>query len=167
MVTAVHPVLYTATLGFAANQAVGSRIIVGQAGTLTDLAVYVVSSAGNIDVGVYSTASPRVRLYSTGSIACPAAGAWRIVGSLSLVVAAGDQYDLVIGNDTGTATIGATANAVAAAIATLPAGYLPALGASPLIGWFTAGVAFPLPATIADGAITPNQTVRAVAARIA
>ena len=87
--------------GGAANDMIGCRVVVPTTGTLHDLTIYISTSAGNIDVGIYSTAATRARLYSTGSIACPAGGGWRNVGDPALAVTAGDQYDFCVAQSAG------------------------------------------------------------------
>lgn len=145
----------------------GARIIIPVSGTLHDIAVYVVTSAGNLDVGILDTVSPtRTRLYHSGAVACPAAGAWRIVADPALAVSAGDQYDLVIGISSTTAAF-ARILLVNNAIPTLPAGFDPAAGGgSPVMFWNVAATST-IPSTISDASLVTNANVLGIMARLA
>src|SRR5207248_5975874 len=117
------PRLVAGAVAPGANNALGARTVIPSSGVLHDLAVYVNVQSGNLDVGVYDTASPRNRLYHSGSVACPAAGAWQIVGDPALSVVAGQQYDFLCGVDNGTVQLGRGVSMVANATAQLPAAY--------------------------------------------
>lgn len=145
----------------------GARIIIPVSGTLHDIAVYIVSSSGNLDVGIIdTTATTRNRLYHSGAVACPAAGAWRIVADPALAVSAGDQYDIVVGISSTTASfmrILLDNNNMPG----LPTGFDPAPGGgSPIMFWANVGVST-IPATIAESSLSPNANVLGVMARLA
>ena len=147
------------------NTARGVRVTIPRSGTLVDLAVFVGTSSGNIDVGVYSTAATRARLYSTGSIACPAAGAWAVVGDPNITVYAGQQLDLFLAADNTTATfarfLGAHADQPA-----LPTDFWASDGAAPKLS-FQATSVLPLPATIAEASVASTNAEHLIIARVA
>ena len=158
--------LFTSSATWGANSCYGARVVIPRSGTLTDLAVYVAAtSAGNIDVGVYSAAGTRAKLYSTGAIACPTANQWNIVGALSLAVTAGDQLDFALSTDSGTATFGRSLFN-GPGLGGLPSGYLPAVAGSPKLSWGI-GASHPLPATFTEGSIGTTTIIPAIIARIA
>jgi hypothetical protein len=145
--------------------AFGARVVIPRSGTLRDLAIYLVGvSAGNISAGVYSAEDPRARLYTTGSIACPPAGSWQIVGDPQLPVVAGEQYDLAFSASDGTIDpISHAANENAVVL--LPASYAGGVEALPKLGWYKSA-AHPLPTTLAESAITVGATTFALIARV-
>ena len=147
------------------SAAYGARVVIPKAGTLTDLAIYVGTSSGNVDVGVFDTApTTRTKLYSTGSMACPAGGAWTVVGNPALAVNQGDQLDLVLACDNTTATF-LRLTAVAGA-AQLPANFWPSpVGGLPFVYWIKSS-AFPLPATIAENTLGGTSFIPMVIARV-
>jgi hypothetical protein len=150
-----------------ANIAWGCRVTIPKAGTLTDLAIYIGTSSGNADVGVYdATAATRNRLFSTGSIACPAGVQWTIVGNPNLAVAQGDQLDFAVVFDNATATVLRFQGAQSAQTQ-LPTGFWPAaLGGTPRLSW-SKTTAFPLPATTTEATIAANLAVAVIIARVA
>jgi hypothetical protein len=138
---------------------------VPRSGLLTDLAIYIGTSSGNIDVGVYSTAGTRAKLYSTGSIACPTGGQWNVVGALSLAVSAGDQLDLVFAADNATATFGRISGG-ANGLNQLPSNFFVApLGAAPKLSW-AAAASFALPSSFSEATCVVDASSWAVAARV-
>jgi hypothetical protein len=166
LVAPYNPALIGSAAVLSANQAFGSRVVVPRTGTMVDLAIYVGATSGNIDVGVYSTAGTRVKLYSTGSIACPAANAWAVVGALSLSVTAGDQFDFLLASDNGTASFGRALQLPNAAAGQLPTNFWPAAGgALPKIS-MGMGAMFPLPATIAEGSVAAGIHALCIIARV-
>lgn len=164
LVASMPPIMVTTPTAFPGiGQAVGQRVTIPVSGTLHDLAVWPGVQSGNVDIGVYSTASPRARLFSTGSVACPAAGAWRIVGDPNLAVVAGQTLDLALGCDNVTATFAQYQTGVW--LQPLPANFSPGDGSSPYLNWVI-GVGFPLPATIADGTLGAVTRVFLIIARV-
>ena len=148
-----------------ANFAFGSRVVIPRSGTLTDLAIYLVGvSAGNISAGVYSAETTRARLYTTGSIACPAAGSWQIVGDPNLEVEAGEQYDLVFSASDG--SIDPISHAASENnVVLLPDSYADGETAKPKLGWYKSA-SHPIPATFAEAGITVGATTFALIARV-
>lgn len=164
-VCGIHPTLFSGVSNVGgANGGKSLRVVVPKTGNLRDVAVYVGVSSGNVDVGVYSTASTRAKLWSSGSVACPAANGWGIVGDPNLAVTAGQQLDLWLSCDNTTATFGRVF-VTNAAQSTLPTGFWPANGAEPKING-QANSVFPLPSTIAEASITNNSYNIALIARV-
>lgn len=151
------------TVLLVANQAYGHRVVVPKTGILAGLSIYVVTAAGNIDVGIYDLAEPRNKLYSTGSIACPTATQWTEVGAPNLPVVAGQSIEFVVAGS-GAPTLLA-ANGAANAQHTLPASYWPVSGGSVKLVW-TKATSFPLPATLADAGLVSAAPVAGIIARI-
>lgn len=150
-----HPHLLTTSTAFTANDARGLRVVIPRDGVLRDLAVWVANQSGNLDIGVYNTASGTAgKLYSSTSVACGAAAAWQVVGDPNLTVHAGDHLDLVLACDNAVATFARVAAPVSNLIVQLPANYMPSpLGASPKTAW--RGVtSFPLPPSFTEAAKT-------------
>ena len=168
LVAPYDPRMVSAGNTFTANQGRGVRVVVPRTGTLTDLSVYIVTSSGNIDVAVYdTTGTTRNRLWSSGSVACPAANAWTAVGNPGLSVTIGQQLDLTISVDNITASIGRCYGNSAAASADLPASFWTADdGAFNLLSWQAAAV-FPLPATLAEASMAVSAVYPCLIARIA
>lgn len=161
----LHPALVASAATFgAANRAFACRVQIGKTGTLRDFAVFVNAGGGNVDAGIYDTASPRARLWSSGTVATPAAGAWRIIGDPALAVTALDLYDFVLCTDSAAAQFGrivlVSGNAVQ-----LPANYLPGLGGTPWQAWFVTQ-APPLPATIAEAGIAGTTSLFVLMCRV-
>jgi hypothetical protein len=162
LVSPFNPLLFNGSAAPGANLAYGVRCTVPKTGTLTDISVYIQTSSGNIDVGVYDTDSSRTKLYSSGSLACPAGAAWRvIVASPGLSVTAGQQIDLAVAFDNGTAAIGRFADN--GNVSNLPTGFWPGNGAAPLLSW-SKGTSFPLPSTMSGPGV--NTNVAAIIARV-
>jgi hypothetical protein len=138
-----------------ANDARGQRVICRKTGVLTDLAVFVGTSSGNVDIGVYDdTATTRNKLYSSGSVACGTANTWQLFTGITLAVVAGRHYDLALACDNATATFGRAASFTQAAAPNLPTNFWPAPnGGVNKLHWVKA-TAFPLPSTIAESAFT-------------
>lgn len=149
-----------------ANTAYGCRVIIPKTGVLHDLAAYVGVSSGNVDIGVYDTTlTTRNKLYSSGSIACPAANGWRIFADPALYVTAGQHLDLVLVPDNATASFLRFATGAANAW-WLPTGFLTSpLGGIPKWHWSKV-TTFPLPATLAESALAQDQTFIQIIARV-
>lgn len=145
-----------------ANLVWGSRVVIPKTGTLNNLSVWVSTSAGNIDVGVYDTAATtRNLLYHTGSIASPGTG-WRNVGNPGLSVTVNDVYDFAVVGSSASLALG-RATGAATTTSTLPSGFLTGSGGTPWLGWdFNAGAAT-LPNTIAEASMLPQGAVGIIA----
>jgi hypothetical protein len=138
-----------------ANNARFQRVVIPKTGTLHDLAISVATSSGNIDVGIYDTgdasAGNRTLLWHTGSIACPGAGNWTVVGDPALSVVQGQMVDFVIACDNTTALF--RGGALSTALVFLPTNFVPAPGGAPAKMIGLANTVMPLPATLAESAI--------------
>jgi hypothetical protein len=141
-----------------ANHCFGVRVVMPISGTLHDLAIWVGTSSGNIEVGILdTTATTRGRSYTTGSIACPVSSSgvgWRVVGDPALAVTAGAEYDFYLGADNATATfLRLVAVPSIALSALLPSSYIPvAGGALPKLAWDFTG--FPMTNGVAEASLT-------------
>lgn len=147
-----------AVAAFTANQARGCRVVMPKSGTLSSIAIYLGTSSGNVDVGVYSTAATRLKLWSLGSTATSGltANAWNSVGNPALTVVQGEQYDFTVALDNATATVGESSLA-AGGMGILPTGYLPGPAAAPKLNWVVP-TSFPLPASFTEAAIGSSGT---------
>lgn len=121
----------------ASGHCYGCRYVVPKTGTLHDLAIYVGTSSGNIEVGILdTTATTRNRLYTTGSIAAPAGNSWRVVGDPALSVTQGDHIDLYMSADNTTVTVMRTQTGGPVGFTPLPANFLVSpLGGAPNYFW--------------------------------
>lgn len=146
-----------------AGQARSCRVTVPKTGSLRDLAIFVGGASGNVDIGVYSTASVRSRLYHSGSVACPAANAWRIVGDPNLAVTKGDQLDLMLGCDNASAAFGRIP--MNSSTNTFPTGFLTGGGGLPKIAAII-GSGFPLASTYNEGDLSDTVSCIAIIGRI-
>lgn len=164
----VRPVLFlpNALNVLSANGIFGVRAIMPKTGVLHDLAVYVGVQSGNVCAAVLdTTVTTRNRLYTSGSIACPAVG-WQIIGDPALQVNVGDHLDFVFGADNATASFARCITAANAAAGPLPAGFLVSpLGGSSLLAWSKSG-AYPPAATVVESTIAGTQQVTSIIARI-
>jgi hypothetical protein len=154
IVSPFDPRIYAGgAFGVNANESRGIRVVCRQSGTLTDMAIFVGVQSGNIDVGVYSVASPRARLFHTGSIACPAANVWTIVGQANVPVTAGQQLDFAISADNATASF-LSMQAASGTVCTMPTNFWAyGTGVTPYILWLKAAN-FPLAASITDASLS-------------
>ena len=146
------------------NFGVGCRVQIGKTGTLHDISAYVDVSSGNISAAVYNTASPRARQATSGAIACPAGGAWRILFDPNMAVSAGQYYDFFVSADNATATFGKV-TLFSSGADQLPANFLPGAGGNP---WqtYAIGASHPAPATLAEGSFVAVTAVICVVGRI-
>ncbi len=144
-----------------ANVLLAARVEMARAGTISDLALYVHVSNGNISVAVYDVdATTMTRLWTTGAIACPATG-WQSVGNPGLAVAAGDQRMCVITTDSATMQVGRVA-LVNNLVGSLPAGYL--TGAARMHG--SLATSHPAPATITVASFGSATSIPAFVGRV-
>lgn len=165
LVAAHDPRLCKAAGGTDANIMLGARVIVPRTGTLTDFYIWPTVSTGNVDGAVYSTAATRVRLWSSGSVACPAAGGWRSLGNPALAVTAGTQLDFAVANTLGTAAFVNCHDTPALGMGALPTGFFTAPdGASPKVYWYV--YSYPAPATLTEASLTAYSYAPFAMARI-
>jgi len=166
LLSPIHdPRLFAANAVMVANELRGMRAVAPKTGTIVDLAVFVGTSSGNIDVGLYNCqVEPRVKLFSTGSIACPSAG-WQIVGQPNVPIQAGQSIDLVLCCDNITATFarsqGANNN-----IVLMPNNNFWNVGGGSLRTCYSLAAAFPLPVNLSDAGLAGSSDIRGVIARI-
>lgn len=146
------------------NGGLGVRVQVGKTGTLKDLSVYVDVSSGNISLAIYNTASPRARQSTSGAVACPAGGAWRIIYDPAFAVTAGQYYDLFLSADNATATFGKV-TLPTSGYDQLPANFLPGAGGAPWQTYFIAA-GHPAPASNAEGSFVAITGVVCIIGRI-
>lgn len=126
------PSFPTGTAASAANFRIYfMRFVMPRAGTLAGIALWVGTSSGNYDLGVYDTgdasAGNRTRLFSTGSTAVPAGNGWREMATPALAVTRGQHLDVMFTVDNTTATFGRQAPG-ASGMSTLPASFAVAAG---------------------------------------
>lgn len=162
IMAAVDPRQVSSAFTMAANQGVAVRVEAPKSGTLVDLAVNIFTQAGNISVALYDAgATTWTRLYTTGAIACPAAG-WQIVGAMSVAVVKGTQYYFVVTTDTATTGFGRAAALAASGSFQIPAGFLSS--GTKILG-LDNGL-HPAPATITASSPSGTISVPAIMARV-
>lgn len=83
-----------------ANHLIAGWVRVPNTGTLRDLAIYLITSSGNISVAIYDDDGNR--LWTTGAIASPGTG-WHVVGDPELPVVEGEDLWMGISADNTTA----------------------------------------------------------------
>lgn len=151
----------------AVNQLRAVRVVCPTSGRLRDLSLYVSNQAGNISVAVYNTASPRVRLYTTGSIACPAVGLQTVVADTGVDVTAGQQLDFALSSDSTAGQFYGKIGALLTDNSALPANFFVSPdGGSPFLTWQT-GTAHPAPASVAEASFATSGRYVAIIGRIA
>lgn len=169
---AFHPDQIVGSFTMTALTPRGWRVVVPETGRLRDISAYVFAQSGNYSVAVYDTGEAvggglgtRTLLANSGSVACPAAGAWQILYDPNLAVSAGQSLDLFVNSTDAIIAFGRTTSILAGAAATLPTGFAPTAGAAApkmcfslnalgsVNGWaatvteanvFTSGTAFPI-----------------------
>lgn len=161
----LNPQLVNGGFTTSANRGHFARVEAPKTGILTDLAVYIFTSAGNISVAVYDTnATTLTRLYTTGTIACPATSGWNIVGSGSLGVSVtkGIQYYLFVSTDSASTGFGRYPSFAASEVSRVPTGYL--TSATRVAG--LDNTLHPAPATYSMGSMADAASAPAVMTRI-
>lgn len=151
IVTTFNPTTAAAASALTANGGRGGRVRIPRTATLHDLAIQVGNSSGNVSVSVFdvgaAAAGKRTRLWTTGAIACPAAGPLTVVGDPALPVTEGEYLELWLSVDNATATfVRAAVGAIAfpSSYPAPPGGLEKANQLAPL-----ASAVHPLPATLA------------------
>jgi hypothetical protein len=150
-----HPYLVSTQNSFTANDARGVRMVMPRAGTIRDMAIFVMTQSGNVDIGLYDTASgTSSKIWSSGSVSCGAATAWQIVGDPNQPVTQGQHIDFVLACDNATAAFARCAAPVSNLLVQLPTNYMISpQGALPKTAW--RGVtSFPLPGSFTEAAKT-------------
>lgn len=159
----LDPRLVSGQVTIGANQGVLARAEAPRSGTLADLALFIITAAGNISVAIYDAATTTLtRLFTTGAIACPAAGGWNVVAaSPGVTVVKGSQYYFLVSTDSSTTGFG-RATMINTSAFQVPANYLTT---GTKITGLDNGL-HPAPATIAISSPSGTGTVMAVMARI-
>jgi hypothetical protein len=156
----VHPLLVSGFVAPGTNQLYGSRITIPTAGTLRDLSVWIVTSSGNLQVGVYDTgqaaSTTRTRLYQSGSVVMGTGTNWQVVADPALAVTAGQQLDLAVIVDNNTATLGRIPPHLGAAQSQLPTSFWPT-AVTPKLAWVHAPGSFILPSTLSEANCAATQ----------
>lgn len=152
----------------AASRAQGHRVIVPKSGTLNELNIYVGTSSGNIEVGIMdTTVTTRNQLWTSGSIACPAANGWRKIGDPGIAVSEGDHIDFYVNADNTTATFGRITGIATATAAAFPTGTVVSpLGGKPTLVWQGPAATFPLGTTLAETSMGFSSLAPGVIAQI-
>lgn len=146
-----------------ANAATASKVIIPANGTLTDLSIFIGTSSGNHDVGVYDCdATTLTRLYSAGSTASSGTG-W-ISFQPGLAVTAGQSLFFAWGADNATITR-AVSSAGNSSMSTLPAGFASSPSHTTRQSW-TLAASFPLPATFTVSGLSTTTASPVMIARI-
>lgn len=150
-----------------ANLLIMNRVTIPSAGTLRDVAVFVTVTSGNFIASVYSAAAPRVRLWTSGSVAVGSANTWQIIGDPGLAVSAGQQLYLSVIADNATAAIARVNGGYpAAAYAQLPTRFAPADGAAPKLFSSSSPGSFTAPASVIEGDLTSLAVGYHIIARV-
>lgn len=155
-----HPMVpNNVTVAFAtALRPGGIRVRMTKTGILSDITICQSTAAGNWLAGVYSTAATRALLSSLAPVA--AAGTWLSLGNPGIAVTEGDWLDFVVANDTTTATLKAFGNNGPSG--TLPTSLWPNTpgGAAPKLAFtYPTQATLVMPATVAEGVVTPSALV--------
>lgn len=150
----LFPVSFTAfglaitSLNFGSPNRCFTVVNAGTSAAVTKIGFHVVTSLGNIDVGVISCTGapaegiPVTRKASTGSIACPAAGYAEV--SLAVTINRGDHFALA--NDTG------TANFLSCNSGNYGSNFFKGMS-----GFADGGAAFPIASTLSAWSPTPQR----------
>jgi hypothetical protein len=169
VIAPVHPHLIAASTSLTANDARGMRMVMPRSGTLKDFAIWIATTSGNVDVGIYDTVSGTAgKLWSSTSTACGTVNTWQVVGDPNLAVTRGQHVDFVIGCDNATAAFGRVPPPVNPLLIQLPTNFMPSpQGALPKFAW-RASASFPLPTSFTEAAktITSGQVMPFMMCRI-
>jgi hypothetical protein len=115
------------TAATAANDAYGYVMRVPKTGNLRDILLHVNAPSGNVSVWVYDVGSggtTRTRLYSSGSIVCPAQG-WNIIADPNIAVVEGQLLCIGFSVDNVVATFGRYNAFPGSVSAEIPAAFAP------------------------------------------
>lgn len=137
-----------------ANSLYGQRFVAHKTGTITQLAVYIAVSSGNMDAAIYNTAvTTRARLWSAGSTAVGTVNTWQVF-TPNLVVNEGDHFDCAIAADNATVSYGKDTAPTNVGVGQLTAPMLNSSGGGGAnkLAW-TIVTSFPAPATLTESAL--------------
>jgi len=139
----------------AINQLRGGRVTCRKAGTVKNLYIFVGTASGNISVALYDTkVTTRTQLWTSGAIACPAAG-FQKIGDPNITVDELQQLLAVITVDNTTATFLRKAGGMAGSAGNIiPAVLLPSPeGAAVGDAAMSLATSHPAPGTITESAM--------------
>lgn len=147
--------IYSATQAVwpSVNRLYGVRVTAPRACVLHDLAINVAVASGNVALAIYDTGDTTpgtyTRLYTSGSITCPAStSVWSTVGTdPALTLYAGQQLILAMACDNTTASF---LKASYLGVAQLPTNYMPLVSGNLPKPVFLTTTAFPPPSTITE-----------------
>lgn len=114
------------------------RVIIPYSGTLGAVHIAPSVSNGNVEIVILDdTVTTRNRLWTSGSVACPAINVWSAsLANPALAVVAGQHVDIGVGTDSATAACYRYINMPLNALIALPSGILVAPGgAAGNISW--------------------------------
>lgn len=147
-----------AIVGAGTSNLYGMRFVVPVTGTLAGLALFCGTGSGNINVGIYDTATPtRTRLFQTGNISgALGANTWNEVATPNLAIAQNQHIDLCIVADNNVFQMAfVQMNAGNPFSGPLPTGYLVSpQGAIGRLGWVLTATPT-IPSTLADVSLQP------------
>lgn len=143
----------------------GARVLVRKTGTLKGLSVYVITTGGNIELGVLSTEQPRKVLYKQGATAVAANLSWQTPVDPLIQVKAGEELDFAFNFSETTPKI-AGATGIAGALQ-LPSVYpLSAEGAKPFLTWDAAVTIPAVGSTISQAAMAGSAATPLIVAYV-
>jgi hypothetical protein len=166
VVATFNPLNVSSTLNTqTANELRMVRVVVPKSGRLRDLAVFVGTASGNIEISVYDSQAPLTRISASGAVAAAGSNAWQIVYDPDLPVTRGQVLYLGLGADNNTVTVArVNGNMANAALAQLPFS-IGGLGAAARTTP-RALSSFPAPSTIADGSLANLNAATLIVGRI-
>lgn len=177
LVAPFNPILIDGLAGMSgANQGRTVRVVVPKTGRLRDVSFFAGAQSGNYDIGVLDTGDASAGNYSLlaskGSTASPAANAGWVSWDPNLAVTAGQQIQLILSYDNGTATWGKISTAASSSVnpTVLPTSFIPTSGgAAPKLAGVFASV-FPLAtgfaSPVAEASMTMATAIPVLIARV-
>lgn len=133
----MDPAMTSGVQTLTANRAFLALVRVGRAIPMSQLSVYVGTSSGNLDVGVYvSDGTTLTRLASAGSTAMAGTNTTQTIAVSAITLSPGQNYYFAVALDNGTGTIGRAGT---------PGASIGSLG----LRTISRDASFPLPASIA------------------
>ncbi len=145
------------------------RVIIPYSGTLRNFYIAPGLQNGNVEgVILDDTATTRNRLWTSGSVACPAISVWTSIGDPNLSVVAGQHVDLMLGSDSATATFYRYNMMPLNAFSFLPSGVLVAPGgAAGNMSWQVVRADFTgFPSTFAEASMVAQAGIPMILVRL-
>jgi hypothetical protein len=156
----VIPANLVQAVNFGINGMFGVRTIITKTGTISDFAIGVASSSGNIDAGIYTfDGTTYTRVWSKGSTACPASNTWTSLGNPGVAVTVGDIIFLCYAQTVTAATFMFTTLSTTGWLLSPPGVEYPRYA-------FAKASTFPLPATLADSGVATTVVAGAMMVKI-